>query len=373
MFSLGLLLGLGSSYISEFIKKFKNKDKRSTMKILFILRARDKDFSGNEGEYSYSGGFSSGLNNSVMFIHKMLSDIGIESKIVEVIDSNGVDKEVYQYKPTHVICEAIWVEPKKFKELKKLHPKVQWFIRLHSDLPFLATEGHAIKYIGEYIEHDVTITANSPRMVEALSALYPYNNIPYLPNYYPIQRYKTHQMHNGETINVGCFGAIRILKNQLQQAVAAIMFAIKHNKKLRFHINASRVENNSQPALKNIVELFKQFEDYGFELVSHGWKSHDNFLKLVGEMNISMQMSYNETCNIVSLDAASELVPVVGSNEIPWLPKKYHADPNDINSIIHMMERVLECPMQVAEDNLEAIAYYNEHTLRAWKKFLNIE
>jgi hypothetical protein len=73
----------------------------------------------------------------------MLQKSGIESKLSVCTDNNDIDREVNLYKPTHVIIEALWVVPTKFAVLTKLHPKVQWILRLHSEMPCMAGAGGA--------------------------------------------------------------------------------------------------------------------------------------------------------------------------------------------------------------------------------------
>ncbi len=72
----------------------------------------------------------SGLYNSVKFVSDMLNTCGIESKVVEVMDANDIDREVHHYRPTHVSIEAVWVMPEKLAELNRLHPRVNWLIRI---------------------------------------------------------------------------------------------------------------------------------------------------------------------------------------------------------------------------------------------------
>ena len=123
-------------------------------KVLFILKKRQTSHTG------YAS-VSSGLLNSAKFVSDMLNKNGIESHLVEVNDNNCIDREVTKFKPTHVIIEALWVVPQKFEVLTKLHPNVQWIIRLHSDISFLANEGIAIEWIYEYLKYpNVKVSAN---------------------------------------------------------------------------------------------------------------------------------------------------------------------------------------------------------------------
>ena len=66
-------------------------------KVLFILKKRQSCW----GDYSSTQ--SSGLFNSANFVNEMLQENNIESKIVEVVDNNCINREVHEYKPTHVI------------------------------------------------------------------------------------------------------------------------------------------------------------------------------------------------------------------------------------------------------------------------------
>jgi hypothetical protein len=85
-----------------------------------------------------------------------------DCRFVQVTDNNDIDREVTEYKPTHVIIEALWVIPEKFHVLRKLHPSVTWIARVHSELPFLANEGVAIDWMCNYVQHDkVIVSGNS--------------------------------------------------------------------------------------------------------------------------------------------------------------------------------------------------------------------
>ena len=109
-------------------------------KVLFILKRRE-DYN---SEIHSNIGLSTGLYNSANFMNEMLQSCNIESNLEVAIDNNCIDRLVNKHKPTHVIIEALWVVPQKFAILCKLHPKVKWIIRLHSEMPFMAGEGMAM-------------------------------------------------------------------------------------------------------------------------------------------------------------------------------------------------------------------------------------
>jgi len=316
----------------------------STPRILFICKNRDTIYGSPvcDSYTHYASSLSSGLLNSVYFVVKMLIAKGIDAKLVDVVDNNGIDKEVSMYKPTHVIIEALWVVPTKFDILTKLHPTVQWIVRLHSEVPFIACEGIAMDWIFESDKvPNVSIAANSKRIARDLSGLLS-KPIIYLPNYYDVSNVVTN--HNvkiekcSEFLDIGCFGAIRQLKNQLIQAVAAMNFGNKIGKKIRFHINGNRVEGNADPVLKNIIKIFEK-NTQGHQLISHDWMPHEDFTGVIGQMDILMQVSFSETYNIVTADAIAQNVPVVTSKEIQFVNRIFQAECTDVHSIVGALYR----------------------------------
>lgn len=314
-------------------------------RILFVCKNRERSFnrpevSGSEYSEAYCDKKSSGLSNSVKFVADMLKTAGVECKVVDVQDNNCIDREVSLYKPTHVIIEALWVVPSKFEVLTKLHPTVQWIIRLHSDIPFIANEGIAMEWIYDCAKYDnVLIACNSKRIADELEDLLE-QEVLYLPNYYDVESVKNRvikpiQKNHGE-IHIGCFGAVRPLKNHLIQAIAAMQFAHFIGAQLHFHINGSRVEGKGDAVLKNIRKLFEK-NLQGHVLVEHDWMTHETFVGLVGQMDLCTQVSFTETYNIVTADAVSQDVPVVTSSEIPFVACAFRAECTDSKDISRKM------------------------------------
>ena len=169
-----------------------------------------------------------------------------------------IDREVAQFKPDTVIIEALWVVPEKFDVLKKLHPTVRWIVRIHSNIPFLASEGIAVEWIKGYVARGVEVAVNEKRALHDVRTIVADEDLQflviYLPNFYPVVKTEV-DAERFEYLHVGCYGAIRPLKNQLSQAVAAIRYADKTGQILVFHINATRVERGDAE-LKNLRALF---------------------------------------------------------------------------------------------------------------------
>lgn len=299
------------------------------IKILFVLKKKMN--------YGISNSAPYGLKTSCSLVAKCLEPYGITSKIVQVIDGNCVNKEIHDFKPNFVIFEAIWCPPYKIEELVRLYPQVIFNVRIHSKVQFLAQERMAFEWLNLYKEiskkySNFSISGNSNDFIEQVNCVLGFNSH-LLPNCYPMDSsIKQDKKEVGKIFDVGCFGALRILKNQLLQAICAIHFADQSKRILRFHINdSSTFEREGNPIIYNLINVFKPLKH---ELVIHEWIGHNNFLELIRTMDVGMQVSFNETYNIVAADMVAAGIPVVGSPEIPFLSSSYQADPNSFDSIV---------------------------------------
>jgi hypothetical protein len=280
----------------------------------------------------------SGLYNSANFVSDMLLKNGIESECVQVNDNNDIDRVVTKFKPTSVVIEALWVVPEKFDVLHKRHPNVTWIIRLHSEMPFIANEGSAMEWIYKYSElfktNKVLIAPNTEKMYNDLKSI-GINNLVYLPNYYPTNNKNCTKHFHRKYINVGCFGAVRPMKNQLIQAVAAIDFGNQIGKPVHFHMNTERIEKG-ESVIKNIRALFANQDKH--ILIEHPWYCHSDFINIIRKMDIGLQVSFNETFNIVAADMVDNGIPVIGSKEIYWLNRFYKAECTTRTDIVKKMK-----------------------------------
>lgn len=347
-------------------------------RVLFILKRRD-DF--NDCPSYSQNGLSTGLLNSATFVHDMLVNQGVDSKVVVVIDNNDIDKEVTLYRPTHVIIEALWVVPSKFEILRKLHPKVKWVIRYHSETPFIANEGIAMTWLHGYIRQpNVYLGVNAPRYMGEIKTILAASGLDdeninrrvfFLPNYYPVPTFvRPHHQHTNQNhVNVGCFGAIRPLKNHLLQAIAALKFADIIGKALHFHVNIGRVEMKGDPILSNLKGLFEGIQENGHRLVIHNWAPHNKFLEIIKEMDVGLQVSFSETFNIVAADMVTMGVPIVVSSEIPWV-RDGLADPTNSVSVAEAMAQAWYNMTGNVKNNVQGLRSYVCMTIEFWKDFL---
>lgn len=338
-------------------------------KILFISNKRSLPYSDANCQVKTQL-LASGLSNSINFVVQMLKKQGYDAKYEQVIDGNSIDKVVSIEKPNIVIIEAIWTTPAKIQELVKLHKKVKWIIRIHSEIPFLANEGNAINWLKQFSNiPNVFVAANSDRAEKELQLILE-RDVFYLPNYYPVDKSLYIKKPVGASIDVGCFGAIRPMKNQLLQALAAIQFAKDINKSLKFHINIGREETGGNNVLKNLRALFENQPNA--ELIEHPWASHEDFLEIIKKIDIGMQASLSETYNIVTADMVNKFIPVVVSNEIRWVKDEFKCNPTSFKELLLTLHFCYNSiGFYIIQENKQKLAENSEKSIVIWNRFIN--
>lgn len=308
----------------------------------------------------YDGGtLSNGLRNSANFVVQMLLMEGIRAKLVEAVDGNSIDALVARNKPYRVVIEAIWVTPAKMAELRRLWPKVKWTVRIHSEGAFLASEGMACSWIKQYLAQGVEVAFNSKDTTNDFAVSV--GPCFYLPNYYPLRKPRAPKPPS-QTLEIGCFGAIRPMKNQFVQAMAAVIYAKSRGKKLHFNLNGNRTEQRGDNNLKNMQALL------GDQLVLHDWAEHEDFLELVAQMDICLQVSLSESFSICAADAVSIGVPLIGSSAIKWLPPRSQAP---IDSATLIAEAMGRADYTAVTMNNHALNTYLAVAVREWLSWVN--
>lgn len=356
-------------------------------KIAFLLRERNNYFT-NENEYSYGYFLNSGLLNSATLVMEMLRDrLHYDAALATLPDMNHIDRYVAQNNPDIVVLEAYWVTPAKLRELAPLHPDVLWVVRNHSSIPFLSLEGVVLDWSLDYIDiPNVVLSNNDVRtnhhIAQIIASVHPEwtdgeinSNCVLLPNYYPPElRREVDPPFADRVIKIGCFGAIRPLKNHLNQAVAAVEYCNRRTDLgLEFHINGSRLEQGGSPILNNIRALFSHLDPSRFQLVEHDWLDREEFLALVETMDVGMQVSFAETYNITAADFVTASKPIVVSPEITWVHPDFYANPTDTFDIRRVLARAIRYRGELARHhvNLRRLRLYSLWSAGLWKAFLH--
>lgn len=341
------------------------------MRILFLLK--QKSSSGGDGYSILESGL---LNSARMTMNALVKELNVDADLKIVVDGNSIDRELHLFKPDIAIIEAVWVTPTKLRELRVRHPNVYFVIRIHSEIPFLANEGVSLDWIMDYATiHNVFVAFNSSRTAEDFNVITS-DKYFYLPNIYEdIDKpdFDLFDLIRGRrrkipgVIDIGCFGALRPMKNQLEQAVAALYLAAKHDIQLFFHINATRLEQGGQSVLKNLRALFDRSKH---TLVEHPWMDREDFLELIKAMDCGMQVSFNESFNIVTADFIKVGIPIVVSRSIEWMPDIVKVSTESTKDIVRGLEFIITNPKPVVKLSGRYLEDYNERAVRAWRKFL---
>ena len=336
------------------------------MKILFVLKNRT---------YNKEYATSFGLMNSALQVSKYLNHKGHESKVVSVIDYNFIDREVHSYKPDIVIIEALWVSSKKMKELIELkrYKNINWVVRIHSDIGFLSAETNALTYVNEYVslkKDNLFVSINNKEFCKNLSDIYGENFI-YLPNIIDIHNEHKKHRDNYLTVNIGCFGALRLLKNQLFQAMCAMKFADSINKTLFYHINCNVNPDKENSILKNLTALFDKNAS-GHKLVVHNWLDNEDFHQLVRSMDLGLQLSYTESFNITAADFVMNDTPIIVSEALSWLPWFNKTSTTNYKNVLNKLKWIYRFRNSklMAFLNKRNLKKYNKEAKEVWKDYI---
>ena len=159
------------------------------------------------------------------------------------------------------------------------------------------------------------------------------------------------------------------MKNQLSQAFAAITYADKNDKILHYHINGTRIEQRGENVLKNLRELFK---DTRHKLVEHKWMEHHEFLKIIHQMDLGLQVSYTESFNIVTADFVHCEKPIIVGHDTDWMYCGSKVDANNIPMMVEKIENVMKNPSKYILRNYTSFEKYYRKSLRIWRWFLGV-
>ena len=288
---------------------------------------------------------------------KMISQSIEAVSRVEVDNLENISQAISLFKPSKVIVEAIKLSPDDFKRLFLKHPKVRFYIHIHSNIPFLVVEGHSMHRLIEARDLGVGVIFNDNRSAACFEGSF------YLPNIYSASKYPIKSESKNDSLSIVCAGSLRPMKNQVTQALAAIKYGNEVGKKVNFYCNMSRSEGGEEVkmALKGVFQFNKNHN-----LVSIPWLEHKDFLKFLTEMDLGMQVSLSESFNIVAADYCYSGLPMVVSSEIRWASKNVVADTGDVDNIV---EKLSTCH-NYTEESREGLELMNADAVRRWNDFV---
>jgi glycosyltransferase involved in cell wall biosynthesis len=274
---------------------------------------------------------------------------------------------------THVVISAPWLATADLAALATLFHQVDFSVVSHSNVGFLQADPNGITLLrqaGDLQTGSLNfhIGANSQKFIDWWQEVY-HQPMRWLPNMYAVTTDEHVHQHwtPGATFRIGSFGALRPLKNLLTAGAAALEVAQRLQTRLEFNISAGRAEGGGDTVLRGLLAMYADLPDA--TVVQNGWQSWPVFLRLVRSMDLLLQPSYTESFSMVTADAIGQGVPVVGSDAIDWLPRRWIASNDDASSIADVAAELLLSP-HAAKEGLPALKYHNATGLRSWSAIL---
>lgn len=336
---------------------------RDTARVAFAY----KNFAATRG-ISHTGlGVSSSLTATVLWRQ------GIHTDVIPVTSAKDIESSIAgtSGQPvSHVVIAAPWIEIGDLQRLCMDHRGVEWCVICHSDVGFLQADPGAIQRLKEMSGlassvHNFTLAGNNERFVHwAQAAITP--TFRFLPNLYDVTTFRhTHRPPVRRPIRIGCYGALRPLKNIITAAAAALQISQVMRTDVEFHVNGGR-EEGSVNALAPVRQMIS---GHRMTLVVDNWRPWPEFRTLIGSMDLLLQPSYTESFNMVTADGIAEGVPSAVSETIEWVPAHWIARAHDAHSLAKTGMALLH-DHAAAHEGQEALKRYVKHGTHEWLEYL---
>lgn len=305
----------------------------------------------------------------------VLNEENINIEVWPVIDGYDLRNKLGQNTDiTHVVMAAPFFDTSFLESLCRLFPQIKFTITYHSNIGFLAVDNWSTKVLMEQIDlqkriKNFEISGNSLKFCTVIEHSFYNFKCNFLPNlYFLLKKYP--KSNTSYPIKIGCFGAIRVLKNLPTAAWATKIISDKLNYPIEFWISSGRVEGQgSDKILENLEHIFKTGKVI---LKEYPWSDWVSFRKKISQMDLLMQPSFTESFNGVTADGIAEGVPSVVSRAITWTPESWKADSDSASDIAMVGLNLLGNPDSI-KDGYKCLTKHTNVGVKHWKKFLGIQ
>jgi hypothetical protein len=212
------------------------------------------------------------------------------------------------------------------------------------------------------------LAGNSPKFCIAVENAYR-AECTLLPNLYylngPTERRRG--LWTGPDLDIGIFGATRLLKNLMTAAWAAIQIGRDLGAHTRIHLSSGREEGGS-----GVMNCVREMCDglRNVELIEDPWQPWLDFRRSMRRMHLLLQPSFTESFNGVTADGIAEGVASVVSPAIGWVPRNWIADPDNATDVALTGKKLLR-DRNASRDGYRALVRHNDRSLKAWERFLH--
>ena len=320
-----------------------------------------------------------GLNVAGFATAEVLKEAGINVSVFPVRHNvdlvNAIDKykEEHGEPLTHVIISAPWLSIHDLKALLTNFSYIHFVVLSHSNVGFLQADFEGVRLLRQYIRlrneyPNLSVGGNSERFVEWLRETF-HGDAVLLPNLYPLHRKQMKPVpvvgDAQRTIKIGAFGAVRPQKNFMTAAAAAVSIQRHLRVPVEFHMSTGGEEDGNFTSLA----IEQMLEESDVTLIRHPWRYWDDFIEVVGSMDLLIQVSYTESFNMITADGINAGVPSVVSPAISWAPFLWTADPDNAKEVAHVGLSLLR-QKDTRELGISALRAHNEWALSVWRGFL---
>jgi hypothetical protein len=314
-----------------------------------------------------------GLGVTALHTTRVLRREGIRVDVygINTLEQTQKSLRSFETPPTHVLIEAPWFLPENISLLMAEFQSTHFVVRCHSQIAFLQADQGAIARVRDYMHLEegrlnFSLAANNSRLSDFVTRVYKGHCL-YLPNLYDYELPHHDLAHEqrDRILRVGSFGALRVLKNHLTSAAASLLLAESLGRHLEFHI--STVLDEDCELLSGLRNLLGGM--VWARLVEHPWQPWSYFRRVIASMDVCMQLSFTESFNISTADAAAEGIATVTSTAVAWVPPTWKADSDDAQAAADVGARILANP-NAANEGREALATFVRDGIRIWKDYL---
>jgi hypothetical protein len=355
--------------------KSTNEEKASQIRVAICF----KNFSAWKGISHIGLGVTAHTNAEV------LKSRGIETVVFPVRHNVDIVDDIRDYnkqhpgKPlTHVVISAPWLSTLDVTSMIEHFNGTQFAIISHSNVGFLQADPQGVRLFRQDVElarshKNLRVGGNSRKFVAWADEAYEANSV-YLPNLYPVKQrpHKTFQstwLDTTEPLRIGAFGAVRVQKNIMSAAAAALVLREWTGVDTEFYLSTGREDESGGRVLLNAVRQMTG-DIPGFTLIEKPWSPWGNFKELVGKMDLLINASYTESFNMVTADGVALGVPSVVSDAIEWAPEEWKAKSDDVLDIAATGMNLLYANERERLLGCKALHKHNEEGVTAWQEYL---
>lgn len=328
-----------------------------------------------------------GLGVSAMNTSQVLRSAGVWADVMTATSAAQLEQRIDatiddalkmgQTQLSHVLVSAPWIPTNEWTRIVSKYPNISFGCISHSNVAFLHADANGVRLLREYIGlqhqwHNFVVGGNSSKFCEWAHRAYG-SRLTFLPNLYNLghtdsRTMRTRPPYKCGTLRVGNFGAMRILKNNMTAAAAALEVHGRLGCDTELWLSSGRAKGN-ESVVKAIDQLTQGVK--GFTVKYNTWETWSQFTATVRHMNILLQPSFTESFNMVTADGVSQGVPSVVSDAIEWAPQNWQASADDALDIANKAIALLHDPSAACE-GWQALQMHNELGLRNWKGWLKI-